>query len=118
MANPVIDAYLKHVEERKGQGIPPRQLDPEQTREVVKLLQKPPKGQEAFLLELLRDRVSPGVDPAAEVKAAFLAEVVTGKKKSPVITKKDAVFMLGTMGGGYNVPPLVATLKVLSLIHI
>jgi len=115
VANPVIDAYLKHVDERKGQGIPPRQLDPEQTQEVVKLLQKPPKGQEAFLLELLRDRVSPGVDPAAEVKAAFLAEVVTGRKKSPVLTKKDAVFMLGTMGGGYNVPPLVATLKVKGL---
>jgi aconitate hydratase 2/2-methylisocitrate dehydratase len=115
VSNPVIDAYLKHVEERKGQGIPPRQLDPEQTQEVVKLLQKPPKGQEAFLLELLRDRVSPGVDPSAGVKAAFLAEVVTGKKKSPVLTRKDAVFMLGTMGGGYNVPPLVATLKLKGL---
>ena len=111
MNNPVIDAYLTHELERKGQGIPPRQLDPEQTREVVKLLQKPPKGQEAFLLGLLRDRVSPGVDPAAEVKAGFLGEIASGKKKSPIITKKDAVFMLGTMGGGYNMPPLVAALK-------
>ena len=111
MNNPVIDAYLKHVEDRKGQGIPPRQLDPEQTREVVKLLQKPPKGQEAFLLELLRDRVSPGVDPAAGVKAEFLGEVVSGKRKSPIITKKDAIFMLGTMGGGYNMAALVAALR-------
>jgi len=115
VTNPVMDAYLKHAEERKGQGIPPRALDPEQTREVCKLLQKPPKGQEEFLLSLLRDRVSPGVDPAAEVKAGFLAEVLTGKKKSPLISKKDAVFMLGTMGGGYNVPPLVAALKVKAL---
>ncbi len=115
MSNPVIDAYLKHVDERKSQGIPPRALDPEQTREVCKLLQKPPKGQEEFLLALLRDRVSPGVDPAAEVKAEFLAELVAGKKKSPLISKKDAVFMLGTMGGGYNVPPLVAALKAKAL---
>ena len=115
MTNPVIDAYLKHVEERKGQGIPPRALDPEQAREVCKLLQKPPKGQEEFLLSLLRDRVSPGVDPAAEVKAEFLAEVVAGKKKSSLMSKKDAIFMLGTMGGGYNVPPLVAALKVKAL---
>jgi len=115
VTNPVIDAYLKHVDERKGQGIPPRALDPEQTREVCKLLQKPPKGHEEFLLSLLRDRVSPGVDPAAEVKAEFLAELVTGKKKSPLISKKDAVLMLGTMGGGYNVPPLVAALKVKAL---
>jgi aconitate hydratase 2/2-methylisocitrate dehydratase len=110
-----MDAYLKHVEERQAQGIPPRPLDPEQTREVVKLLQKPPKGMEESLLALLRDRVSPGVDPAAEVKAAFLAQIVTGKARSPVITKKDAIFMLGTMGGGYNVPPLVAALKVKAL---
>ena len=115
MTNPVIDAYLKHVEERKGQGIPPRALDPEQAREVCKLLQKPPKGQEEFLLSLLRDRVSPGVDPAAEVKAEFLAEILSGKKKSSLISKKDSIFMLGTMGGGYNVPPLVGALKVKAL---
>ncbi|HZY03736.1 MAG TPA: bifunctional aconitate hydratase 2/2-methylisocitrate dehydratase, partial [Anaeromyxobacteraceae bacterium] len=110
-----MDAYLKHVEERKAQGIPPRPLDPEQTREVVKLLQKPPRGQEESLLALLRDRVSPGVDPAALVKAEFLSQVVSGKARSPVITRKDAVFMLGTMGGGYNVPPLVAALKAKAL---
>jgi aconitate hydratase 2/2-methylisocitrate dehydratase len=115
VSNPVIDAYQKHEEERKAQGIPPRPLDPEQAREVAKLLVKPPKGQEEFLLSLLRDRVSPGVDPAAEVKAGFLAEIVAGKKKSPVISKKDAVFMLGTMGGGYNVPPLVSALKAKAL---
>ena len=81
--SPVIEAYLKHEAERKEQGVPPKPLDPEQTRELVKLLQKPPKGQEAFLLGLLENRVSPGVDPAAEVKAGFLAEIVKGKKKSP-----------------------------------
>ncbi len=107
----MIEAYLKHVEERKALGVPPKPLDPEQTREVCKLLQKPPKGKEAFLLDLLSNRVSPGVDPAAEVKAAFLAQVVSGKAKSPVIDKKKAVELLGTMGGGYNVPPLVAALK-------
>ncbi|ABS25460.1 bifunctional aconitate hydratase 2/2-methylisocitrate dehydratase [Anaeromyxobacter sp. Fw109-5] len=107
----MIEAYLKHEAERKAQGIPPKPLDPEQTRELVKLLESPPKGQEAFLLGLLRDRVSPGVDPAAEVKAAFLAELVKGTKKSPLISKKEAVQLLGTMMGGYNVPPLVAALS-------
>ncbi len=107
----MIEAYLKHESERKAMGIPPRPLDPEQTRELVKLLVAPPKGQEAFLLSLLRDRVSPGVDPAAEVKAAFLAELVSGAKKSPLISRKEAVELLGTMMGGYNVPPLVAALK-------
>jgi aconitate hydratase 2/2-methylisocitrate dehydratase len=70
---------------------------------------------EESLLALLRERVSPGVDPAAEVKAAFLAQIVSGKARSPIITRKDAVFMLGTMGGGYNVPPLVAALEAKAL---
>jgi aconitate hydratase 2/2-methylisocitrate dehydratase len=108
---PVIEAYLKAEAERKELGVPPKPLDPEQTGELVKLLQKPPKGQEQFLVGLLENRVSPGVDPAAEVKAGFLAEVVKGTKKSPLIDKKRAVQLLGTMGGGYNVPPLVAALK-------
>ena len=56
----MIEAYLKHEAERKAQGIPAKPLDPDQTRELVKLLEAPPKGQEAFLLSLLRDRVSPG----------------------------------------------------------
>jgi len=107
----VIEAYLKHEAERKELGVPPMPLDPEQTKELVKLLQKPPKGQEQLVLGLLRDRVSPGVDPAAEVKAAFLAEIVKGTKKSPLLSKQEAVHLLGTMGGGYNVPPLVAALK-------
>src|SRR6266496_5960225 len=78
---PVIEAYSKHVDERKALGVPARPLDPDQTGELVKLLQKPPKGKEQLLLDLLSNRVSPGVDAAAEVKAAFLAEIVKGTKK-------------------------------------
>ncbi len=111
----MIETYLKHVEERKALGIPAKPLEPEQTRELCELLKKPPKGQEEFLLDLLANRVSPGVDPAAEVKAAFLAEIVKGKAKSPLIDKKKAIELLGTMGGGYNIPPLVAALKAKAL---
>jgi aconitate hydratase 2/2-methylisocitrate dehydratase len=107
----VIEAYLKHEAERKALGIPPKPLDPEQTRELVKLLENPPKGQEAFLLGLLRDRVSPGVDPAASVKAAFLADVAKGTKRSSLLTRREAVKLLGTMMGGFNVPPLVDALS-------
>ncbi len=108
----MIDAYLKHEAERKAQGIPAKPLDAEQTRELCKLLEAPPAGQEAFLLDLLENRVSPGVDPAAEVKAAFLGDVVRGKRRSPLIGKKDAVRILGTMMGGYNVGPLLEALAV------
>ena len=107
----MIDAYLKHEAERKAQRIPARPLDPAQTKGLCDLLLNPPKGKEEFLLHLLKDRVSPGVDPAAEVKANFLAKIVDGSAKSPLLTKKEAVKILGTMYGGYNVGPLVKALK-------
>ncbi len=106
----MIEAYLAHEKERASQGIPALPLTPEQTKGLCDLLVNPPAGKEAFLLTLIKDRVSPGVDPAAEVKAAFLAELVTGAKKSPLISPVEAIRMLGTMMGGYNVAPLVGAL--------
>lgn len=107
----MIDAYLKHDEERNAQGIPALPLNPEQTTALCELLQNPPAGKEAFLLNLFTARVSPGVDPAAEVKAGFLAEIVSGSKASPLIDKIKAVQILGTMIGGYNVQPLITALS-------
>jgi len=107
----MIEAYLQHEAERAKQGIPALPLNPEQTAELCQLMVKPPKGKEKFLLNLLTERVSPGVDPAAKVKAEFLAGVVSGKVKSPLVTPVDAVKILGTMLGGYNVAPLVAALQ-------
>ena len=106
----MIEVYLAHENERAAQGIPALPLTPEQTTDLCELLVNPPAGKEEFLLTLIKDRVSPGVDPAAEVKAAFLAEIVAGTKKSPLVTPVDAIRMLGTMIGGYNVAPLVAAL--------
>ncbi|MDX9708321.1 MAG: bifunctional aconitate hydratase 2/2-methylisocitrate dehydratase [Trichloromonas sp.] len=107
----MIEAYLKHEEERKAQGIPALPLNPEQTADLCKLLQAPPAGKESFLLNLFTERISPGVDPAAEVKADFLGKLLKGAVSSPLISKKDAVKILGTMIGGYNVKPLVDALK-------
>lgn len=107
----MIDAYLAHVAERQALGIPPLPLSPEQTEGVCQLLQNPPAGREEFLLHLIKERVSPGVDPAAKVKAAFLADILKGAKSSPLISKVDAVRILGTMIGGYNVAPLIEALK-------
>jgi len=107
----MIEAYLQHEAERAKQWIPPLPLNPEQTSGLCELLTDPPKGREEFLLDLIRNRVSPGVDPAAKVKAEFLSEIVNGSKKSPLIDAVAAIRMLGTMIGGYNVTPLVLALK-------
>ena len=107
----MIDAYLKHEAERNAQGIPALPLNPEQTQQLCELLQNPPAGKEDFLKHLFTERISPGVDPAAEVKADFLAKVLKGQAKTPLFDKKEAVRILGTMMGGYNVKPLVDALK-------
>lgn len=107
----MIDAYLRHEAERNAQGIPALPLNPEQTAELCKLLQSPPSGKEDFLLNLFKNRISPGVDPAAEVKANFLGDIIAGKASSPLISKIDAIEILGTMMGGYNVQYLVDALK-------
>lgn len=111
----MLDHYFKHADERRALGIPPLPLNPEDTAEVCRLLEAPPTGEADRLLSLLRDRVSPGVDPSAGVKAAWLADVARGRKTSPVVPPEQAVFLLGTMIGGYNVGPLVEFLGVPAL---
>ncbi len=103
----MLEAYRQHVAERAALGVPPQPLDDKQTAELVVLLKNPPQGEEAFLVDLLENRVPAGVDQAAYVKAAFLAAVAKGEATSPLVNKARAVYLLGTMLGGYNVTPLV-----------
>lgn len=106
----MLEAYRQHVAERAALGVPPKPLDEAQVASVVELLKNPPKGEEDFLVDLIENRVPPGVDPAAYVKAGYLAALATGKADSALISKQRAVYLLGTMLGGYNVAPLVALL--------
>lgn len=105
----MISDYKAHVAERAKQGVAPLPLDEHQTAALVELL-KNPTGDEEMLLDLLENRVPPGVDQAAYVKAAFLADIVKGNAKSPLIDAKKAIELLGQMQGGYNVEPLIQTL--------
>jgi aconitate hydratase 2/2-methylisocitrate dehydratase len=107
----MLEAYRQQVEERGQLGIPPLPLDAAQTSDLCKLLETPPAGEEEFLMHLLCDRVPPGVDEAAYVKAAFLTAIAKGTTTSPLITPQGAVAILGQMVGGYNVQSLVDLLK-------
>ena len=106
----VLEAYRKHVEERAAQGVVPQPLNAEQTAGLVDLLKNPPAGEEEFLLDLLTNRVPPGVDEAAYVKAGFLSAVAKGEATSQLLSKERAVELLGTMQGGYNIATLVELL--------
>ena len=85
-------------------------MDPDQTSQLVDLL-KADHEESELLLYLLKERVPAGVDQSAYVKAAFLADITTGKTTSPYLSKLEAVKLLGTMLGGYNIQPLIACLK-------
>ena len=106
----MLESYQKHLAERAAQGIVPKPLDAAQTAQLVELLQAPPDGTEAQLLELIRNRVPAGVDQAAYIKAAFLAAIVRRESASKVIDRELAVDLLGMMHGGYNIEPLIACL--------
>ncbi|UNU74278.1 bifunctional aconitate hydratase 2/2-methylisocitrate dehydratase [Moraxella nasovis] len=103
----MLTEYRKHVAEREALGVPPQPLTDAQTADLVELLKNPPKGEEEFLTHLLENRVPAGVDQAAYVKAAFLSAIAKGETTSPLLDKERAVYLLGTMLGGYNVAPLV-----------
>ena len=106
----MLENYKKHCDERAQEGIPPLPLNAEQVADLVELLKKEHSESE-LLLELLKERVPAGVDPAAYVKASFLADITKENVTSPYINKQYAVELLGTMLGGYNIAPLIECLK-------
>ncbi|MFZ1375138.1 MAG: bifunctional aconitate hydratase 2/2-methylisocitrate dehydratase [Geothrix sp.] len=107
----MLQAYRQHVAERAALGIPPLPLTDAQMTELAALLAHPPAGEEAFLLDLLTHRVPAGVDDAARVKAAFLANVASGNEKVALVSREKATELLGTMLGGFNVKPLIDLLE-------
>ena len=132
--------YEKHVKEREALGVPPLALNEAQTREVCELLRlggakkreisqsvhlaessdenmfkisepEENRKRQEKLVNLLANRVNPGVDDAAKVKAEFLNEIINFDLTISGIDKFKAVKMLETMLGGYNVIVLIKTLE-------
>jgi len=106
----VLESYRSHAAQRAALGIPALPLDAPQTEQLVGLLRDPPAGEEAFLLELLTHRVPAGVDDAARVKAAFLTRIARGEESCTLLSRARATELLGTMLGGFNIPPLIELL--------
>lgn len=103
-------AYDNAAVERQKQGVVPKPLNADETSKLVEQLKNPPKGDEEFLLNLLKNRIPPGVDEAAYVKAAFLTAVAKGEANSPLVSAELATDLLATMQGGYNIVSLVQLL--------
>lgn len=114
----MLENYRKHVAERAAESIPPKPLNPEQVAGLIELLKNPPAGEEEFLVELLAERVPPGVDEAAYVKAGFLSAIAKGEETCDLISKESAVQLLGNMHGGYNITTLVELLEDDDLVEL
>ncbi|MEW6073468.1 MAG: bifunctional aconitate hydratase 2/2-methylisocitrate dehydratase [Planctomycetota bacterium] len=106
----MLQSYRANAAERAARGLPPLPLDTKETAALVELLRDPPAGEEETLLALLSERVPAGVDEAAYVKATFLTALARGEVRSPLVSPRRAVEILGTMLGGYNVGILVELL--------
>ncbi len=106
-----LPAYRAAAAEREGLGVPPLALDAEQTKALTDLLETPPTGEEQTLLHLLSERIPPGVDEAAYVKADWLSAVAEGRRSSPLVSPLEATRLLATMIGGYNVAALIRLLS-------
>ena len=105
--------YKAHSQERLNEGgLPALPLTAEQTAQLVELLKANPVVEAEYCLDLFTNKINPGVDDAAYVKAAFLNDIVQGKVSCSVISKVKAIEILGTMMGGFNVSPLVEALKI------
>jgi aconitate hydratase 2/2-methylisocitrate dehydratase len=107
----LLPTYRAAAAEREALGIPPLPLTAPQSQALCELLQAPPVGEEAFLLELLSERVPPGVDEAAYVKASWLSAVAQGQIRCPLVSPVEAARLLATMMGGYNVGALIQLLS-------
>ena len=103
----MLEAYRKHVEERANEGLPPLPLDAQQVADLIELIKNPGNADTEELMYLLVERVPPGVDQAAYVKAAFLADIAKGNTACDLISREYATELLGTMLGGYNIQPLI-----------
>ncbi len=103
----MLQEYRNHIEERAAEGVVPKPLDAAQVADLVELIKTPPAGEEELILDLLTNRVPPGVDDAAYVKAGFLAAVAKGETTSPILSAERATELLGTMLGGYNIQPMI-----------
>ena len=106
----MLAAYRQAAADRQALGIPPLPLSAAQVEALVELLEQPPAGEGAFLLELLSERIPPGVDEAAYVKAGWLKAVAQGSLSSPLLSPLAATQLLATMIGGYNVGALIELL--------
>ena len=108
----LIQDYKQHIHERLTLGVPPLALNAKQTAELVEILKSDSSQDSSYAMDIFENNINGGVDDSAYIKAAFLNDIVQGKVKAKSIDPIKACEILGKMGGGYNVGPLIEALKL------
>lgn len=106
-----LDEYRKAAAERQALGVPPLPLSVVEVQEVTDQLLSGSGKERQELLYLLRERVNPGVDDGARVKADFLGRIIAGEIINVGVEPAAAVVWLGEMRGGYNISPLLKAMN-------
>lgn len=81
-----LASFREHIQQRLTLDIPPLPLDATQVKACIDLIKNPVMSCDApFLVKLLTENVAPGVDPAAYVKAGFLAAIAKNEVNTPFL---------------------------------
>lgn len=107
----MLEHYRQQEQARCLLGLPALPLTDIQVHEITELLCRQHHEGEV-LLDLLANRVEPGVGEPGRVKAAWLEKVAAGEIRAPLLDPVAAVHLLGRMGGGYNVASLIRLLDI------
>ena len=96
---------LNATKERARMGIPPLPLNVEEVTSLCSIIKSNEfdHNHVPFIRDQLLNRVMPGVDETSYIKAQLLEDICKDKIKSSIFDKKEAIRVLGTMQGGYNV---------------
>ena len=92
---------------RLNKNTVPSILNIEHVKKLCNELKNPIENEKEFLLYQFKNRILPGVDETSKIKASFLKDIIYNKQHSPVINRTDAINILGTMQGGYNVEIMI-----------
>ena len=101
-------AYLKEIEERKGQSLHPKPIDDAPlTSEIIAQIKDTDHEHREDSLKFFIYNVLPGTTSAANVKAQFLKEIILGEVIVDEIPPAFALEQLSHMKGGPSVKVLL-----------
>ena len=110
---------LKMTSERTKMGIPPLPLNLTQVNDLTSIIKcsyfnhnSPYYFKDVdFIKKQFTNRIIPGVDETSHVKANLLNDICSERIVTKLFNKKEAIKILGTMQGGYNVEILTKLLE-------